>query len=99
MGKFRQGLFLASWFGVAGFLVLLPELAYGKSETSVLVAQEDGLAEAEKLNQQAFQLYQVGKYSEAIPLAEKALAIRQRILGEEHPDVATSLNNLAELYS
>ncbi|WP_397327044.1 tetratricopeptide repeat protein [Nostoc sp. FACHB-110] len=39
-----------------------------------------------------------GKYSEAIPLAERVLAIRKQILGEEHPDVAGSLNNLAALY-
>jgi CHAT domain-containing protein/Flp pilus assembly protein TadD len=55
------------------------------------------LAEAEQLNQQVFQLNEQGKYQAAIPLAEKALQIRQRILGR-HPDVATSLNNLAFLY-
>jgi tetratricopeptide (TPR) repeat protein len=27
------------------------------------------------------------------------LELRQRLLGEEHPDVAQSYNNLAELYS
>ncbi|NEO78312.1 tetratricopeptide repeat protein [Moorena sp. SIO4G3] len=31
-------------------------------------------------------------------LAERALEIRQEILGEEHPDVAISLNNLAGFY-
>jgi tetratricopeptide (TPR) repeat protein len=29
---------------------------------------------------------------------ERSLAIRKKVLGAEHPDVATSLNNLAELY-
>ncbi|NER99030.1 MAG: CHAT domain-containing protein, partial [Symploca sp. SIO1B1] len=98
MKKFRQGLFLAAGFGVAGLGILLPELAWGQGEGSALVAQGEELAEAKRLNQQAFQLYQDGKYSEAIPLAEKALAIRQRILGQEHRDVATSLHNLALLY-
>ncbi|MGJ5628021.1 tetratricopeptide repeat protein, partial [Nostoc sp. CALU 1950] len=28
----------------------------------------------------------------------KALSLRQRLLGEEHPDVALSYNNLAALY-
>jgi CHAT domain-containing protein len=60
---------------------------------------EDALAQAEKLNQQAFELYQQGRYAEAIPLAEQALAIREQALGPEHPDVATSLNNLALLYA
>ena|GEM_PF-5833597 len=56
------------------------------------------LAEAKRLNQQVLQFYREGKYSEAIPLAEQALAIRQRILGQQHRDVASSLNNLARLY-
>jgi tetratricopeptide (TPR) repeat protein len=31
-------------------------------------------------------------------LYQQALEMRRRLLGEEHPDVATSLNNLAGLY-
>ena len=54
--------------------------------------------DADALNTQVFNLYGEGKYAAAIPLAERALAIRERALGAEHPDVATSLNNLAELY-
>ena len=34
----------------------------------------------------------------AEPLYERALAIREEVLGAEHPAVATSLNNLAGLY-
>ncbi|WP_424096718.1 tetratricopeptide repeat protein [Moorena producens] len=56
------------------------------------------LAEASRLAQQAGEFYQQGKYSEAIPLAEKALEIRKQVLGEEHPYVAQSLNTLAALY-
>ena len=62
------------------------------------LAQSAELQEAERLNQQVVQLYRQGKYNEAIPLAEKALAIREKVLGQEHPDVALSLNNLAMLY-
>jgi tetratricopeptide (TPR) repeat protein len=39
----------------------------------------------------------LGAYSEARPLFESGLAIRERALGTEHPDTATSLNNLANL--
>ena len=36
-----------------------------------------------------------GKYKEAEPLIRKALAINQRVLGEDHPETANSYNNLA----
>jgi tetratricopeptide (TPR) repeat protein len=39
-----------------------------------------------------------GAYAQAQPWFEQCLAICQERLGEEHPDVAQSLNNLAELY-
>ena len=40
-----------------------------------------------------------GRYAEADPLYERALAIWEKVLlGPGHPDVATSLNNLAGLY-
>ncbi len=56
------------------------------------------LREADTLNQQVVQLNGQGRYAQAIPLAEKVLAICEKALGPEHPDVATSLNNLAGLY-
>lgn len=54
--------------------------------------------EAARLNKQAFELYRAGRYQEAIPLAERVLAIMERALDSDHPNVATSLNNLAGLY-
>ncbi|MFM6511617.1 MAG: tetratricopeptide repeat protein [Microcystis panniformis] len=62
------------------------------------VSPQDKLAEAERLTQQVIQLYQQGKYNEAIPLAEQALTIRKQQLGDNHPLTAQSLNNLALLY-
>ncbi|MFM7528002.1 MAG: CHAT domain-containing protein [Nodosilinea sp.] len=59
---------------------------------------ETRLEQANQLNQQVIELYQAGRYSEAVPLAERALAIREQALGPDHPDTATSLNNLAFLY-
>ena len=38
------------------------------------------------------------RYSEAAPLYQGALRIREQQLGAEHPDVSSTLNNLAELY-
>jgi len=44
-------------------------------------------------------LYQSqGRYSDAEPLYVRSLAISEQQLGADHPDVATSLNNLASLY-
>ena len=40
----------------------------------------------------------LGRYEEAEPLYEQALAIAKGSLGDDHPSYATSLNNLAGLY-
>ena len=40
----------------------------------------------------------MGAYDQALPLYQRALKIWEKALGPEHPDTATSLNNLAELY-
>ncbi len=42
--------------------------------------------------------YSLGAYAKAEPLFKRALAIREKVLGPEHPDTVTYLNNLAELY-
>ncbi len=43
-------------------------------------------------------LYQAqGHYAEAEPLYQRALAIWEKTLGPDHPDVATSLENYAAL--
>ena len=44
------------------------------------MAQDDPLAEANELNTRAIKLYQAGHYDQAIPLAERALAIREKAL-------------------
>ena len=50
------------------------------------------------LNQLGCYLENKGDYARALPLFEQALAIRQTVLGENHPETANSLNNLAVLY-
>ncbi len=39
-----------------------------------------------------------GRYAETEPLYKRSLAIKEKALSPEHPDVAQSLNNLAALY-
>jgi CHAT domain-containing protein/Tfp pilus assembly protein PilF len=56
------------------------------------------LYEAYKLLTEFPRLYRAGKYDEALPLVERALEIRERVLGPEHPVVVATVNNLAILY-
>jgi tetratricopeptide (TPR) repeat protein len=54
---------------------------------------------ARLLDDAGFYLRERGRYTDAKPLSERALAIREKAPASEHPDdVATSLNNLAGLY-
>jgi len=53
---------------------------------------------AHYLNNAVLAMLNSGEYSQATPLAEQALQIREKVLGVEHPEVATDLNNLAVLY-
>jgi tetratricopeptide (TPR) repeat protein len=50
---------------------------------------------AGSINQQAETFLAQGKYAQAQPLFEQALAIRRRLLTDDHPYTATSYNNLA----
>jgi CHAT domain-containing protein/Tfp pilus assembly protein PilF len=64
-----------------------------------LLARLDGkqrqrLRQAERWNLRVFHLWQEGKSQEALPLAEKALAARREILGENHRLTALSWFNL-----
>ena len=82
-------------------LLLLATLAIALSPSTRAHAQSaaaEPLAEAERLHSQVEQLYQNGRYDEAIPLAEQVVALREKALGPEHPDVAESLNDLAVLF-
>jgi tetratricopeptide (TPR) repeat protein len=56
------------------------------------------LRAARLFNTAALATFTLGKYAQAEPLLQRALLIREQHLGAEHPDTATSLNNLAGLY-
>jgi CHAT domain-containing protein/Tfp pilus assembly protein PilF len=81
-----------------GVLAGIPAPVVGQLNPPQSAQQSAELEEAKRLYQQADQLYNQGQYAAAIPLAERSLAIWEKVLGPEHPDVASSLNNLAELY-
>jgi CHAT domain-containing protein/Tfp pilus assembly protein PilF len=56
------------------------------------------LEDVNELNKRATELFNARQYSDAIPIVLRVLAIREKTLSRDHPDVATSLNNLAALY-
>src|SRR5262249_45834129 len=52
-----------------------------------------------RLNNLAKTYHDQGRYAEAEPLYKRALAVAEKALGPEHPEVGLRLNNLATLYS
>jgi tetratricopeptide (TPR) repeat protein len=90
-------------------------LAASSRDHSCKVLGEEHPDVAQSLNNLAELLRVQGKYDEAQPLYQQSLAIRRevcaihlvassrdhscKVLGEEHPDVADSLNNLAAFLS
>jgi tetratricopeptide (TPR) repeat protein len=72
---------------LAGFLLATHHPAFAQ-----------GLGEADALDVQVAQLFRQGRYSVAIPFAERILALREKALDQDHPDVVAALQNLAELY-
>ena len=63
-----------------------------------IVPKDEALTQAEYLNAEGIAWKNAGRYAEAQLPLEHALILREKVLGPEHPDVAQSLNNLAELY-
>jgi len=61
-------------------------------------AERQKLAEADELAVQTVQLDNEGRTAEAFPLAHKCIELRRELLGEQHPQFAMSLNNLAWLH-
>ncbi|MGB0670195.1 MAG: tetratricopeptide repeat protein, partial [Rhodospirillales bacterium] len=87
---------------VAGDLAMA-QLEYGEAlghyaqATEWLPRGRDDLM-AEFLNKQGTAAYQAGDNGSAIGSFRKALTVLERSLGDDHPDVATALNNLALLH-
>ena len=75
---------------LAAFSILLPV-------SSSVFAEGAGI-EWDILNEEVKELYRTGKYGRAVVVTKKALEVAEETVGPDHPDVATSLNNLAGLY-
>jgi TonB family protein len=57
------------------------------------------LAESMKLSAEVVRLHKAGKYDEALPLAKRALQLREQALAPGHTLIVDALSNLAELYA
>jgi TonB family protein len=62
------------------------------------VAPSPELAESRELNSKVLKLYSEAKYDEALPLAKRALELREKALGPAHEELVPLLTNLGELY-
>lgn len=82
----KRGVILIIIFLMAGLCLL------------VQGARAQSREEADRLNQQVVQLYQQGRYNEAIPYAQKYLDACRHIYGEDNANTAGAYNNLAGLY-
>ncbi len=73
--------------------------AAGHFKVAVELARTDEVRVlADYLMREGSALDDAGKYWEAEKSVDRALGIREKALGAEHPSVATTLNNLAVLY-
>ena len=56
------------------------------------------LDDAKSYDTAAFKCYQGGNYPKALEFYTKALNIREKVLGKDHPDTAFSYNNIGSVY-
>jgi tetratricopeptide (TPR) repeat protein len=63
-----------------------------------MAAEQDDRAKLSSLDNEVTELYQAGKFYEAVPIAQESLELSEKALGPDHPDTSQALNNLAVLY-
>ena len=61
-------------------------------------SQTPELVESQELTAKVLKLYGEGQYDEALPLAKRALELREAALGRNHQDLVPLLLNLGEIY-
>lgn len=78
------------------FATLLFFNSFNPQDPSVQESPE--LQEASTLSESIVKLFNQGKYDEALPLAKRALEIREKLLPRTDPRISSSLTNLGEIY-
>src|SRR5262249_45211667 len=67
-------------------------------EVRVATDNDRNVHQARKLSSEGLRLIDENKYDEARPLIERAMEIREKILGPDHLDIADALHNLAIIW-
>jgi TonB family protein len=84
------------------FIVSLFQLhtAAGQTDTNPgqTATASPELAEATRLSRDSVKLYEEKKFDAALPLAKRAVELREKALGPDHELLASSLNNVAGIY-
>lgn len=94
-------LILSLFLGTINFSTnILPVSAIPISANKLISQNPDTVKyiQAKQLYEELFTLYQQGKFTEAIAVAEKIVALAKELVGEKHPDTAEAITNLATLY-
>lgn len=99
-GSFTDVIKIGELFSI---LQLVPEGGRVKAEkklpaTSGISPKPSQRSDWEELNKKVKQLYRQGKYQQGLRLARDALRLAEGTNGPNHPNVATSLNDLALLF-
>jgi CHAT domain-containing protein/Tfp pilus assembly protein PilF len=89
-----------SAFRRASFAVLfLAALLYLLKPASLLIAsEEDDRARFSSLQRQASELFQAGKFSDAIAIVQELLRLCEKTFGPDDANTAQALMNLADMY-
>ncbi len=85
-----------SWWARVPYVVLTTLLLAVSGSVGVNAQSGEDIV---ALGKQVVQLDGQGKYAEATAVAERAVALAERVLGKEHPSTLTSIDNLAVLYA
>jgi CHAT domain-containing protein/tetratricopeptide (TPR) repeat protein len=86
---------MPTWTPLLAFGLLFPLRTQDTGTPPVQAAEVDELEQAETLFEQVLLLRDEGRYAEALAVAERVLAIHERLLGTEHPTTLTSRNAFA----
>src|SRR4030095_11380261 len=82
---------------IIGGLILVPHCLIAVA-SNLAAGQSGELKKAKQVDQEFTRLYNLGEIDKPLPLAQRALSIREKALGPDHADTASSLHNLAMVY-